>query len=257
MDSTTTFSWAEADFCVSATADGAQQRLVELATIVYDRVCRTNFLAPGFCLVNLGAELSSQAFRRFMFALERQMKHLHRERLGRDLILMSAARFDQQVTTKPHRDGGPDECFLMLGYEPSSIRADLLMSDYSRCAHDMGLTPREYLEKHNPMFAAGLRILKDYTTQVTCFCNLSFQILLINNSIAEFSEVAPRWQGVLHTATIVNPEESFRRVVNSLMVASVPIGTEEPISSKEQDEFVHTNLVRRSGYDKPNLEDDA
>ena len=47
------------------------------------------------------------------------------------------------MTTRPHRDGGPDECLLLLGYEPSSVPAELRMADYSRCAHGLGLTPGE------------------------------------------------------------------------------------------------------------------
>jgi hypothetical protein len=257
MDDTTQLSWSEADFCIGATAAEAPQRLMELAAVVYDRVCRTGFLAPGFCLVNFGADLSSQAFRRLMIALKQQLRHLHRARSGRDLILASAARFDQQVTTKPHRDGGPDECLLLLGYEPSRVRAELRMSDYSRRAHDLGLTPREYMEKHNPMFTAGERLLEDYTTRVTCFSNQSYQLLVINNSSAAYAEDEPRWQGVLHTATILNPDDSLRRVVNSLMVASVSAGVPESVSAKEQDEFVQTSMVRRAGYDKPDLADDT
>ena len=76
---------------------------------------------------------------------------------------MSAGRFDQQVTTRLHRDGGPDECFLMLGYEPSAIVAEIGIADYSKCAHDMGLSASEFLDHYNPMFAAGEDLLRPYT----------------------------------------------------------------------------------------------
>lgn len=39
-------------------------------------------------------------------------------------------RFDQQVKTKPQRDGSPEESLLMLGYEPSLIETRPEMSDY-------------------------------------------------------------------------------------------------------------------------------
>jgi hypothetical protein len=252
MPCETKCSWSEADFCLSATADVA-----EVAATVYDRVCRTDFEAPGFCLINLGKSISSQVLRRFMLALKDEVRNLHRARLGRHLIVVSAARFDQQVTTKPHRDGGPDECLLLLGYEPSRVRAELRMSDYARCAFDMALTPAEFLEKHNPMYAANARLLEDYTTRVTCFSSDCNQLLVINNSSAAYSKETPRWQGVLHTATILNPDASHRRVVNSMMVASAPTDDiPDPISAVEQDEFARTSLVRRAGYDKPELADD-
>jgi hypothetical protein len=249
--------WSKSDFCITVSVNSTKPQVQDLALSVYDRVCRSNFLAPGFCLINLGTELSSQAFRQFMITLANDMRHIHDERSNDNLALMSCGRFDQQVSTKPHRDGGPEECFLMLGYEPSQIRAELLMSDYSKCAFDMGLTPSDFLEKHNPMFAAGERLLQDYTTRVTCFSNQCYQILLINNSIAPYLADAVRWQGVLHTAAISNPDDSLRRVVNSMLFASVPSGTPEPVSKKDQDEFVQTQLVRRRGYDKLNLGDDT
>jgi hypothetical protein len=247
MTGTLTTSWSESDFCLAIGAAEAEKHLANLAATVYERVCRTDFLVPGFYLLNLGTQLSSQQFRRTMLALERAMRPLHRARLGRDLVLLSAGRFDQQATTKPHRDGGPDECFLLLGYEPSAVQADLLMSDYSRCAHDLGMTPREFLDKHNPMFVAGERLLEGYTTRVSCFCKQNHQILFVNNSSTPFSAETPTWQGVLHTATIRTPNPSAGRVVNSVMVASVPIGSLESISESEQEEFAQTELVRSRG----------
>jgi len=249
-------AWSEGDFCLAVSAGSAGTQLGALAHAVYDRVCRTDFRAPGFCLLDLGSGTSSQELRRVMMAFKAEMRSIHRARTGRDLVLLSAARFDQQVTTKPHRDGGPDECFLMLGYEPTAVQSELAMSDYSRCAHDMGLTPAEFLEQHNPMLTAGQRLLEKYTTRVVCFGNRSHQILFINNSSAPYADGALTWQGVLHTALIPNPDEAQRRVVNSVMVASVAQGTLEAVSAAEQAAFVSSNAVRRSGYDKPNLADD-
>src|SRR5438105_4922610 len=107
-----------------------------------------------------------------MVALKRRLQGIHRSRARRDLVFLSAARFDQQVTTKPHRDGGPEECFLMLGYEPSQVRAEILISDFSRCAQDMGMTPGQWLEAHNPMFRPGADLLRPYTTRVACYSSL-------------------------------------------------------------------------------------
>lgn len=247
MTATLATSWSEADFCFALSAGEAERHRADLAAAIYERACRTDFLAPGFCLLNLGTQLTSRSFRSLILALERAMQPLHRARLGRDLVLLSAGRFDQQATTKPHRDGGPDECLLMLGYEPSTVQADLLMSDYSRCAYDLGMTPREFLDQHNPMFVAGERLLQGYTTRVSCFCNQNYQILFVNNSSASFSVEIPAWQGVLHTAAIRKPDPSARRVVNSVMVASVPVGVLGPISESAQEEFVQSELVRGRG----------
>ncbi|MCE9544753.1 MAG: hypothetical protein K8T25_04435, partial [Planctomycetia bacterium] len=82
-------------------------------------------------------------------------------------------------------------------------------------------------------------------------------ILLINNSVANYSEENGSWQGVLHTATVCQPSDEQRRIVNSMMMASVHLGTEEPVSAAEQLRFVEWTVVHRRGYDKPLLADDV
>ena len=249
-------SWAPDDYCLTAAVDATGDSLSVLAADVYGRVCRTGFDTPGFCLIDLGAGASSQALRLFMIALKGQLQLLHRARLGLDLVFLSAARFDQQLTTKLHRDGGPDECFLMLGYEPSPVAAELSLADFSKCAFDRGLTPTAFLEQYNPMFTLGEQLLEPYRTVVRCFSHRHFQVLLINNSVSPYSADGTSWQGVLHTAAIHGASEALRRVVNSTMVASVPLNAPEPVSASELEEFVATAILRRRGNDKPYLEDD-
>ena len=191
-----------------------------------------------------------------MVSLKRQLQAVHQSRRRLDLVFLSAARFDQQTTTKLHRDGGPDECFLMLGYELSEVRSEVVLADYSRCARDMQITPAEFLEQHNPMFGPGAELLRPYVTRVEGFSNEAAQVLLINNSAAAMSEDKTTWQGVLHTATVHNACDEKRRMVNSMMVASVLPGAAEPVSPVEQDEFITTTIVRRRGYDRQHLTDD-
>ncbi len=228
-----------------------------IAADIYARTCRTDFDAPGFCAVNVGDSLDSVAFRQLMVDLKRAMAAIHESRTGNTLIYLSAARFDQQETTKPHLDGGPEECFLMLGYEPSDVDAELEISDYAKCAFDLGLSPSEFVAKHNPMFQPGYELLRPYRTRIPCFSRGDFQIVCINNSSAPISHEHPMWQGTLHAATILTPDESKRRVVNSTMIASAPAGASDAVSQSQQQEFINTSVVRRAGYDKPHLNDDT
>jgi hypothetical protein len=227
-----------------------------LATDIYQRTCRTDFNAPGFCVLNAGHSIDLITGRQLMVDLKREMARIHESATGNTLIYLSAARFDQQTTTKPHLDGGPDECFLMLGYEPSNIDAELEVCDYAKCAFDLGLSPKEFMTKHNPMFQSGYEVLRPYSTTVPCFSRQDFQVICINNSSAPFSIEHLRWQGTLHTAKILTPDESKRRVVNSTMIASASVGTSDQVPESEQHAFVTTSTVRRRGYDKPHLDDD-
>lgn len=247
--------WSPQQFCLSASTSDPD--LSDVATTAYELVCRVDFSAPGFCLIDLQEGVTSQTQRGFMLSLKRAMHRLHAVRTGRDLVYLSAARFDQQVTTKLHRDSGPDECFLMLGYEPSPVSADLAVADFSLCAHDRGLSPQQLLTLHNPMFGPGEELLGPYTTRINCFSNLNHQVLLVNNSIAAPSNDRNAWLGLLHSATVHNPSDALRRVLNSTLIASVPAGTPETVSRQEQEQFAATDVVRRRGYDRRHLEDDS
>ncbi len=97
----------------------------DIALDVDNLTCRTNFDAPGFCIVNVGAAIGSVAFRKLMVDIKREMTAIHKSTSSDSLVYLSAARFDQQESTKPHLDGGPDQCFLMLGYELSEIPSEL------------------------------------------------------------------------------------------------------------------------------------
>jgi len=212
-----------------------------IAADTYVRTCRTGFDAPGFCLVNLPNIIDPTAFRQFMVDLKTAMATIHEIKTQNTLIYLSAARFNQQETTRPHLDGGPDECFLMLGYEPSNVDAHLEISDYAKCAFDMGLTPKDFMAQHNPMFQSGYALLRPYSTRIPCFARSRYQILCINNSSAPFSVDEPKWQGTLHTATILNPDESKQRVINSTMIAPAPMSTPDTISESQQQDFITTS----------------
>lgn len=246
-------TWPRESICMRPSSLDVQT----IAADIYDRTCRTDFDAPGFCVVNAGNSIGSVAFRQLMVDLKRAMAAIHEATTRNTLIYLSAARFDQQETTKPHLDGGPDECFLMLGYEPSAVDAELEISDYSKCAFDLGLSPKEFMVRHNPMFRAGYELLRPYCTRIPCFSPTEYQIICINNSSAPFSHENPKWQGTLHTATILTPDESERRIINSTMIGAAPFGTPDTVTELQQQEFTQTSVVRRRGYDKAHLEEDT
>lgn len=246
----TTTSWPDQSTCLTFKSGD----IAVLAGEVYDLVCRTDFGKPGFCVIKCGTDIDSQSFRRSMVSLKTEMAKLHEQQRGSTLIYLSAGRFDQQTSTRPHLDGGPDESLLMLGYEPSEVHAEVEISDYTRCASDLRLSPKEFMERHNPMFHAGFELLRPYASVLRCFDPRQFQIVVINNSSAPID--GQHWLGTLHTATIINPDDSKRRIINSTMIAPAPIGTSDVVPEADLQDFQQTTLVRRKGYDKTHLDDD-
>jgi hypothetical protein len=243
--------WNAKDVCI----DPELMDVTDLAERMYAKTCRTNFEQPGFCLIRLGHRVDSVGLRNLMWELKERLARLHESTAGKTVVFESATRFDQQQSTKLHRDGGPKDSLLMLGYEPSDVASSVTIADYSRCAHDMGLSPETFMAMHNPMFPSGASLLLPYTTVLPCFDHREYLILFINNSCNECE--GDKWQGVLHAASIPLPNESKRRVINSTMLFEAPRGTTDTVTEEEQTEFRTTTAVKRRGYDKINLEDDS
>lgn len=181
---------------------------------------RTELSRPGFCLIDLGPTFEPLAFRRLLVGLGRALDAYYWRLTGRRLVFLSVSRFDQQASTWPHRDGGPDESVLLLGYEPTEVVSRLELLDYTRCAADRGLTPQELLARHNPAYAAGQELLRDYTTEVTPFRAGHYQVLLVNNSCTPVEARARGMLGVLHQAVLPNALPDRSRWINSLMLTT-------------------------------------
>ncbi len=220
----------------------------QVAAEVYPDVFRHDFNGGGFALIQLTDSPSSSEFRRYMIAFQSELDSLVSAARGERLRFQSLARFDQQTTTKFHLDGGPDESILMLGYEPTEVRSSVALADYVRAAHDLGLTPQEFMDQHNPMFVSGEKLIAGYVHTLDEFDATRFQILFINNSRLPWSETGTHSLGVLHQATILNPDPSKSRIINSTMMAVVSPNAAEVVTECELNEFVATNHVARKNY---------
>lgn len=213
---------------------------VTVAEIVFEKVFRVDWSEPGFAIVVLPGENDSKALRRFMVDLKLALSAIYSARWGEPLEYLSLGRFDQQSTTKLHLDGAPEISLLILGYEPTKVRSELQITDYSRCARDLGLTPTEFLKEHNPMFAAGQELLEPYTTRLRDWYEERPRIVMINNSHAAPS--SPRHNaGVMHGATILRPDPNASRIINSTMIAPASCVLED--AAAKQAEFLKTELI--------------
>jgi hypothetical protein len=220
-----------------------------LAGCVLAQTFRTDFNAPGFSLLTFATPITSEQLRRCMIVLRMELHASIHAKTGRCLAFQSVARFDQQVTTKFHLDGGPAESFLMLGYEPSEVPSALAMADYTRAAHQLGIEPKEFLDRHNPMFASGAKLLEGTITQLTAFDWRCSSILFINNSSLPYDAAGRHQLGVMHQATILKPDASKQRIINSTMLSLVSSLEEEKVKPDQQQEYIRTTAISRpSGY---------
>lgn len=214
--------------------------VLQIAEAVFERVFRTELGQPGFAVLVMPQDLSSQELRQSMTVLKERLSELHAMKWGEALEYLSLGRFDQQNSTKLHLDGAPERSFLMLGYEPTKVRSEFQIADFSRCACDMGLSPAEFMSQHNPMFSAGAELLRNYVSNTTNWYEDCPRIVLINNSIAEPGMHGATY-GVLHGALIPVPDQQASRIINSTMIAPACFVGSDP--AMQVREFVSTDQI--------------
>ena len=214
---------------------------------IFTAVWRLDFSAPGFCVLDLGPELDSHALRSLMLDLKERLSAIADQRCGTRFAYRSLGRLNQQVTTRFHLDGAPDQSLLMLGYEPSAVQSRLTMADYSRCAADLGIVPKQFLDEYNPMYRQGEARLAGYQTELPAVAEGQSRIVLINNSSLPFSMSHPNPLGVLHQAEIPHPNASHRRVINSIMLR---VGDTEEIDADALQRFIATDAISGVFFDE-------
>jgi hypothetical protein len=190
--------------------------LDRLAAELLPRVCRTTLDQPGYALLSPG-DLTPVELRRLLIDLGRALGRHYEARHGQPLRFVSISRFDQQATTRPHRDGGPDGSVLLLGYEPSEVRSRLFVIDSTRAAVSAGLTPREFLEQVNPTFGRA-EALVAHSVELTDFDPARPQVVLINNGLLPPGDGNLGMLGLMHHAIIERPAPGRPRFIDSVQM---------------------------------------
>jgi hypothetical protein len=219
----------------------------KLAAAIYRLVCRTNFAAPGYALVRQTKIQSSRAQRESLVELKENLSHVHQTVAGSPLGWFSLNRFDQKTTTRPHRDAGPAQSLLLLGYEPSKVTSDMLIADYSACAHQLGLSPVQFLEEFNPKYQKGMQNLAPYIMPLVEFDPSFYNILVVNNSSTPLNRQEFHWQGVLHCAEIYG-NSTQPRVINSTSIRPLGSGEEDIIDGTTVQQFLTSDKLDQAGY---------
>jgi hypothetical protein len=143
-------------------------------------------------------------------------------------------RFDQQVTSRFHRDGAPDDSLLLLGYEPSRVPNRVFVADAHAAASAAGLAVIDYLRAHSPVLPAGEAKIRPWVTEVAPHGE-GF-ILILNNSFLPENGENPL--GVLHKAQILEPDPAATRVINSMGLMPAGETSREPKSATEVEHFL-------------------
>jgi len=219
--------------------------LLKLAERVQELVWRFDFSAPGFCVVDMGADVPSKTFRAGMIALKDELSKINVQRGLPPIAFRSVGRFDAQVTTKFHLDGAPEQSLLILGYEPSNVPSRLFLADYTRAAFDQQMTVAQFLNDYNPMYRPGEELLEKYTTELPRQRAGVWRLVVVNNSSLDFSTDRTNPLGVMHKAVIDALDPAQSRVLNSMMLVA---GLPEEVEERELLDFMETDKITQRLY---------
>ena len=198
----------------------APDNVPAIAPEVFRRVWRTSLDQPGFALLRFARAVSSFELRRAMVELVATFPTVRTGELPAGspepppvFVPERFGRFDQQVSSKFHRDGAPPASLLVLGYEPTVVFSRFWIADSSAAASAAGLSLKDYLAAHNPMFPDGEAKLAPHITELDLPRGEAF-LVVVNNSLLPLDGTNPL--GVLHKAVIPSPDPAGRRVINSI-----------------------------------------
>ena len=183
--------------------------------------------------------MNAKSLRKYMVELKMGLSEKCQEVFNATLGYYWLTRFDQQNTTKYHRDNAPDNSYLMLGYEPSAIESRLLFADYHRLVTENNIPTDKYYELYNPMFEQGEKRLRPYVTELKGFNNEAYNLVVINNSNLN----SDKTRGVLHKAEIRKKDLNRPRIVNSVMLYLKSLNDPEENEKEKEMRFIRTEEV--------------
>lgn len=182
--------------------------------VLFRTVWRDSLDRPGFALLLPPTPLETRACREIVVRLAEEFDRLAQAAGYSPLAFERLGRFDQQVTSKFHRDGAPEISILFLGYEPTTVKSRLLVADAEAAAKREGIGLTQFLSANNPMFSTGEKRLQGYTTELIWPIETG-AIVILNNSLFPEDSAPKRLLGVLHKAEIIRPDPAATRVINS------------------------------------------
>jgi hypothetical protein len=202
---------------------------------LYPKVFRKDFIQPGFAVLDFGRDYSGGKLRATMVALKTALQMRCARETCHTLHYQWLGTFDQQATSRFHRDNAAAQSFLMLGYEPSTVKSRLFLADYLRFAKEHNISEDDYFAHHNPMYIEGEQSLAPYITEIEGFDASAYRIVLINNSSSTQDGAT---LGLLHKAEMVTPDPQASRIVNSMMLVFAAAGEVEQVSEEQVAAFL-------------------
>lgn len=206
---------------------------------IYSSVFRKTYKEYGFIVILFEEELDSKLLRKYMVEIKEGLSKKCMAEFKEELDYYWLGRFNQQNTTKYHRDNAPKDSYLMLGYEPTKIESKLFFGDYHQLVTNKKIPIAKYYELHNPIFKDGEELLKPYINEIENFDKKTYKIVLLNNSDLESNKTF----GILHKAEIIKKNLTQSRIINSMMLYLKPLNKSNKKSKEDEIYFLETDEI--------------
>lgn len=214
----------------------------EQTTLAFNAIFRQSTKQPGYFYWNLGSNLDSHRFRLLLIKLKKELSVQCEQKLNKKLLLKSLGRFNQQHSSKPHRDTSVDHSFLILGYEPTNVDSKIFVTDYTKYIEEHHLSLEEFFGKNKDAnLVKDTSAFSSYINEIKSFTKKHYRILIVNNS-KSFEE---KTYGVFHSAEIPKKTETEDRIINYVMLQLSDLKSKEQYTTQDIEEFLNTDNVCR------------
>ncbi len=206
---------------------------------IFKSVFRHSTEQPGFYVLDFSHQIDAITFRQYMVDIKQVLGNLCKVRLNKKLDYQSVGRFNHQNTSKLHRDTAMPHSFLMLGYEPTEVKSNMYIADYSRFIEDQGMTIESYFKGDHETNQPYGNLPKSYITQLPPFVKDHYRLLLLNNS-KSFEKPT---LGVFHAAEIYETLPNEPRILNYMMMYLCDLETKDAYSEEAIKGFVNKGSI--------------
>ncbi len=208
--------------------------------IIYKSVFRHSTEQAGFYYQDFGTNMNSISFRQKMVELKDGLSKICTIPMQKQLNYQGIGRFNQQHSSRFHRDSAPEHTFLILGYEPTKVQSKVFIADYTK-----------YIENHDQSLASFFggtedvntiendHLIESYVTELTPFPKNHYRLVVLNNS-KSFKE---KTFGVFHRGKILKKIENENRILNYMMLKLCDEHQEEDYDQEAIINFIHTDNV--------------
>lgn len=203
---------------LEVTRKGLPQIKPSVVKRFFREVFRTNTRQPGFVRIEADIPgLTPEKFRALLMSLAQTISKAYNRQYPSFLGIRRTERFNALISTDMHRDAAKPHSLIILGYEPSTVKSRLRISDCTQWALDRGVLNHYAQNQYWNLRPDEMsEVEAHYTMEVPGWNPKKYQILVINNGITPIHQSSMGMLGVAHQADVESTPVEGERYLNTI-----------------------------------------